>query len=277
MIAAESNPRPATRYLDRPDGRIAYDVEGSGPVVVCLPGMGDVRSVYRFLARDLVTAGYRVATMDLRGHGESDTTFAAYDDLAAGGDALALVAELGGPAVLMGNSMGAAAAAWAAAEDPDAVAGLVLVGPFVRDVPMGAAARWALRLALRRPWGPWAWTTYYARLYPSSPPADLGTHRAAIRAGFDRPGGWQAFVATTRTSHAPVEARLDEVRAPALVVMGTADPDFPDPSAEARWVADRLGGEVFLVHGAGHYPQAECPEAVTPEVIRFLAKVAPVG
>ncbi len=77
---------PATRYLERPEGRIAYDVTGEGPLVVCVPGMGDLRSVYRFLVPELATVGFRVATMDLRGHGESDATFTTYDDVAAGGD-----------------------------------------------------------------------------------------------------------------------------------------------------------------------------------------------
>lgn len=36
-------------YLKRPDGRIAYSMTGEGPLAICLPGMGDVRSVYRFL------------------------------------------------------------------------------------------------------------------------------------------------------------------------------------------------------------------------------------
>ena len=49
-----------TSYLDRGEGRIAYDVQGSGPLVVCAPGMGDLRSVYRFFAPALVAAGYRV-------------------------------------------------------------------------------------------------------------------------------------------------------------------------------------------------------------------------
>ncbi len=64
-----------TQYLDRGEGRIAYDVTGSGPLVVAVPGMGDLRSSYRHLAPALVDAGFRVATMDLRGHGDSDTTF----------------------------------------------------------------------------------------------------------------------------------------------------------------------------------------------------------
>src|ERR671939_326227 len=96
-----------TRYLDRSEGRIAYDVRGEGPLVVCLPGMGDVRFTYRVLADQLAAAGYRVATMDLRGHGDSDTTFERYDDVAAGQDALALTAHLtdghGGPATIVGN------------------------------------------------------------------------------------------------------------------------------------------------------------------------------
>src|SRR6476469_2348338 len=118
--------RPAA-VLDRGEGHIAYDVVGEGPLVVCLPVMGEVRSSYRYNTPTLVEAGFRVATMDLRGHGDSDATFTAYDDVAAGADALALIEELGGPALLVGSSMGAGAAVWAAAERPDLVAGLALL------------------------------------------------------------------------------------------------------------------------------------------------------
>jgi hypothetical protein len=43
-----------TSYLDRPDGRIGYDVTGTGPLIV--PGMGDLRAGYRFPARSAVLA-----------------------------------------------------------------------------------------------------------------------------------------------------------------------------------------------------------------------------
>jgi len=267
MIGARSGPM----YLDRPGGRIAYDVAGAGPLVVCVPGMGDLRSVYRFLAPALVEAGYRVVTMDLRGHGDSDATFDTYDDVATGTDLVALVRELGGgPAVLIGNSMGGGAATWAAAEAPELVAALVLVGPFVRNAPVGRGAELAFRLALLRPWGPAAWNAWYARLYPGRKPDDLDAHRVLIRASLRRPGRWAAFAATTHTSHAPVEARLAEVKARTLVVMGDRDPDFPDPKAEAAHIAERLGGRVVMVPGAGHYPQAEYPEIVTPAVVDFI-------
>jgi pimeloyl-ACP methyl ester carboxylesterase len=233
--------------------------------------MGDLRSGYRLLAPALIDAGYRVAAMDLRGHGDSDTTFTDYDDVAAGTDALALVAELGGgPAVLVGSSMGAGAAAWAAAEAPGRVSALVLIGPFVRNPPAGRAAALAFRLALLRPWGPAAWSAWYARLFPGRAPTDLAAHRARIRASLRRPGAWQAFAATTRTSHAPVEARLGDVTAPTLVVMGDRDPDFGDPAAEAALIAKRLAGRVVMVPGSGHYPHAEYPEIVNPAIADFL-------
>ena len=60
-----------TEYLDIEGGRIAYDEIGSGPLVVLSHGIGDRRQAFRFLAPRLAQAGYRVASADLRGHGES--------------------------------------------------------------------------------------------------------------------------------------------------------------------------------------------------------------
>jgi hypothetical protein len=50
---------PTTQFLTRPEGKIGYDVAGTGPLVVLVPGMGDLRSAYRFLAPALRTSGYR--------------------------------------------------------------------------------------------------------------------------------------------------------------------------------------------------------------------------
>jgi len=264
-----------TRFLQRPDGRIAYDVTGSGPLVVCLPGMGELRTSYRFTVPALVDAGYRVATMDLRGHGDSDTTFESYDDVAAGGDALALVEHLGGPAVLLGNSLGAGAAVWAAAERPLLVSGLGLLGPFVRNPPTSRVTVALFRLLMAPPWARLAWTAYLPSLYPGRKPEDFAEHRRDISRSMRRPGYAAAFSRTTRTSHAPAEARLGEVDLPTLVVMGERDPDFADPAAEAAWIAERLSARVLLVPGAGHYPQVERPDVVNPALIEFCASLAP--
>lgn len=263
-------------YLARPGGRIAYDLQGEGPLVVCVPGMGDLRTVYRFLAEALTQSGYKVAVMDLRGHGGSDATFAEYDDVATGNDIIALVTELGGPAAVIGNSMGAGAAAWAAAEAPHLITALVLIGPFVRNPAMNPVMAAVFRLALLRPWGRLMWRGYFKSLYPGRKPAGFEEHAKAADDSLRRPDYWQAFTRTTHTSHAPVEARLAEVNVPSLVIMGEKDPDFADPKAEAAHVADRLHGKVFLVPDAGHYPQAEAAGSVSPAVVSFL-KGLPAG
>ncbi len=261
-------------HLERPGGRLAYRLAGDGPLVVCLPGMGELAAAYRFTVPALVDAGFRVAVLDLRGHGLSDVGFDRYDDVAAGEDLLALLDELGGPAVLVGTSMGAGAAAWAAAERPSAVSGIALLGPFVRNTPMNPLLVAAFRAAMSGPWARKVWVAYLPKLYPGHRPDDFAEHVAEVAASLRRPGYAKAFVRTTRTSHAPVEARLDQVSAPTLVVMGTADPDFPDPAAEAAWVADRLSGEVLLVEGAGHYPQVQHPEVVNPALVAFARRSA---
>lgn len=260
-----------SRSLQRPEGRIAYDITGpsAGPLVVCLPAMGELRSSYRHLVPMLVDRGYRVACLDLRGHGDSDTTFTAYDDEALASDALALVDELGGPAYLVGNSMGAGAAVIAAAERPGDVLGLALVGPFVRNPPGGRLSTLMFRLALLKPWGPAAFLAYYPRWVPGVRPPGYAEHLAEVAANLRRPGHWRALVHTTRTSHAAAEARLGEVEAPSVVVMGTDDVDWKDPASEARWVGEALGAEVVMAPGVGHHPQAQVPGVVADAVDRM--------
>lgn len=266
--------RLEVHHLQRPEGRIAYRLAGDGPLVVCVPGMGEIAASFRYTLPALREAGFRVAVMDLRGHGESDATFSSYDDVAAGTDILALIAHLGGPAIVVGNSMAAGAAVWAAAEEPDAISGLGLLGPFVRNAPTHPVAVALFRLMMLRPWARAAWLTYLPQLYPGRTPADFSEHRDAIRAAMTRPGATAAFARTTRTDHSPAEERIPKVTAPALVVMGTADPDFTDATAEATWIGEQLHADVVLVQGAGHYPQAEEPDQVSPALVAFCREVA---
>jgi pimeloyl-ACP methyl ester carboxylesterase len=270
---ATSSPIASTIHLTRPEGRIAYDLAGEGPLVVLVPGMGDLRGGYRFLAPALVEAGYRVACTDLRGHGESDVTFGSYGDLESAEDVLALIEELGGPAIIVGNSMGAAAAALAAAKRPALIDGLVLVGPFVRNGETSTIQRVLLRVAMARPWAASAWKSYMPKLYAGQRPEDFEDYRRQVVASLRRPGYARAFSLTTRTDHTSAERRLGDVSAPTLVVMGAQDPDFPDPRAEADWIAQAMHAEVVMVPDAGHYPQSQRPELTAGAVVGFLNAV----
>jgi pimeloyl-ACP methyl ester carboxylesterase len=266
----------SAHYLVRPEGRIAYDDEGTGPLVVLVPGLGDLRAEYRFLAPRLVAAGYRVVAVDLRGHGQSSTGWSDYTSSAIGADVVALVEGLdAGPATLVGTSMGAAAVAWAAAEAPSNVAGAVLIGPFVRDVPpkswiAGIAQTAMIRAALSGPWSLWAWGKVYGTFYATKP-ADFDAYRTSLVANLAESGRMEALRGMAFASKMDVERRLHEVRAPVLVVMGTKDPDFADPQAEANTVAQLLRGRTVMIEGAGHYPQVEQPDAVAKAIRGFLA------
>ncbi|MBO0610278.1 alpha/beta fold hydrolase [Myceligenerans salitolerans] len=264
------------RLLQRPEGAIAFTDSGSGPLVVAVPGMGDLRSTYDDVAPALVDEGYRVVVADLRGHGDSDTTFTSHGDDATGADLLALVEHLdAGPAVLLGNSMGASAAVWAAAERPELVRGLVLVSPFLRET-VGPAAQRLLRVLYRvlfaGPWGAAAWASYYSSITKGRRSPRHAEHVAAVRAAMRRPGHLRSFRhLAVALDHSVVEARLDEVTTPALVVVGALDPDYPDPAAELDRMTAALGADGLLVPETGHYPQHQAPDVVAPAVLEFLA------
>jgi pimeloyl-ACP methyl ester carboxylesterase len=278
MNATANAPATQTKYLEiaRPDGgtgRIAYDDRGTGPLVVLAPGMGVLRASFRFLAPRLLDAGYRVVTTDYRGFGESDTGWDEYSSAATGRDLIALLRHLnGGPALLYGDSYAAAASVHVAADAPELLRGVVLAGPFVRDLPAPNPIAKVVNWLVTKPmFTRQLWMTWVPKMYPK-PPADFAEFRAAIDANFREPGRTAVFAAMCAGSHAPAEAKLPKAAAsgvPFLVIIGTADADFPDPVAEAQRTGKVLGAPVELVEGVGHHPHEEEPAKVAELLIGF--------
>jgi len=275
---------PDVQHLSRPEGRIAYTVAGDGPLVVAVPGMGDLRATWDDQVTSLVGAGYRVAVTDLRGHGDSDTTFRTHGDAATASDVVALVEHLVGdhPAndarvVLLGNSMGGSAAIIAAAERPDLVRGLALVSPFGREHAEGAKRalmHGLLRVMLVRPWGAKAWAGYYTSLNKGHRAERLPRLAAAIHATLQDPAHLRSFRhLALQLDHHEVDAAVETLAAnpvPTVTLVGALDPDFPDPAAEAAWLGSRLGGMAVVVPEAGHYAQHQAPGVVDDAVLGLL-------
>jgi pimeloyl-ACP methyl ester carboxylesterase len=276
-----------TEFLDVEGGLIAYDVTGSGPLVVLSHGIGDRRQAYRFLAPMLAQAGYRVASADLRGHGESSmgwksvTGTEAISRTDVAGDLLALIRHLGGPAVIVGHSLSGGAATIAAAQAPDLVSGIVEINPFTRTqkLHVGALLRTRrYRRGLSRLMGTQLlhslrmWMRYLDVAYPTKP-ADYAEYMAALSAKLREPGRMAEFMKTGKSTPADAGAQLPNVSVPALVIMGTLDPDFADPRAEGDAIVAAMPsglGTVAMVEGAGHYPHAQSPDQVAALVIGFL-------
>jgi pimeloyl-ACP methyl ester carboxylesterase len=265
------------QFMDIGQGRLAYEVTGEGPLVVCVPSMGDVRQEFRFLVPILAEAGFRVASMDLRGLGESSVEWDDYSVVGVGSDIGALIEHLRAEnAFVVADSMGAGAAVYLAVERPELVRGMVLLDPFVRGVA-GAAMRALITLLFADPWGPTAWKKYYDSLYPSRKPADFAAYLAKLSDNLREKGRMAALRRMMAASKEESERRLSRVRSPVLVLMGSSDPDFKDPESEARKVSGELRGAYRMIEGAGHYPHAEYPEETGALIRDFLNGLATEG
>jgi pimeloyl-ACP methyl ester carboxylesterase len=241
-------------------------------MVVCIPGMGQLRSVYRFIAPSLRDAGFRVVSTEIRGMGDSSSVWPNYSDSSLAGDLSALLTHLdGGPAALIGNSIAGSAAVCVAAERPMQVSKLVLVTPVVRTMRPSWGASLLYRLALGGPWGARAWVNYQLKnLYPTAKPSDWADYDRDLLRNLKEPGRLRGFRRMAFDYRRAAESRFDRVRAPTLVVMGGADPDFPNPTEEGQRVARGLRGTLSVLPGLGHYPFAEQPSAFLEPVLRFL-------
>ena len=271
-----------TEFLDVNGGRIAYEVSGEGPLVVLLPGMGIRRDFYRSLAAQLVAAGYRVAAADLRGHGESSTGWSSCTRTDTAADTLDLIRHLGGPAVIVGHSFSGGSATIAAAQAPDLVSAVVEIGPFTRvpKISLGALLRnsryrkgtWLL-LATGLTGSVRTWTRYLDHAFPGPKPAGYAELISGLQANLREPGRMAATRKMGRSRPADAEAKLGRIQCPALVVMGTLDPDWPDPRAEADAIVAAMPaglGRTVMIDGAGHYPHTQFPDQVAAAMVPFL-------
>ncbi len=181
----------------------------------------------------------------------------------------ALVEHLGGPAVVVGHSFTPDSALYAATAVPDSVRAVVLIAPWAQDVALSPLMRLGLRLVVRFPF---AWGMFYKSLYPGSKPADFAAHLTRLKSSLGGRDGMAGLAAMADpTSKDAVGYRARSTR-PALIVMGSADPDFDDPAAEAQLMADQMKAEtqIVMIPDAGHYPQAQAPVETTATIVSFL-------
>ncbi|MFE6469915.1 MULTISPECIES: alpha/beta fold hydrolase [Streptomyces] len=270
-----------TEYLPVDGGTIAFEVAGSGPLVVLAHGMGDSRAAFRHVVPRLVAAGYRVASVDLRGCGESSVDWPSWSRTDIAGDLLAVIRHLGGPAVLVGHSVSGGAATVAAAAEPSLVTAVVELAPFTRkqSLRLGYLRVARFRRGMLRLLGAGVlgslplWRSYLDVAYPGVKPDDWTERLGRIDSLLREPGRMKAMQSMGRSAPTDAGARLGHVRCPVLVVMGTEDPDWADPRAEGSAVVEALPsglGRLEMIEGAGHYPHDQYPDRVVALVLDFL-------
>jgi pimeloyl-ACP methyl ester carboxylesterase len=115
--------------LSTDDTKVYYEVHGSGPAVAFVHGSGGHHAAW-WQQVPALSDRYTVVTLDLRGFGSSDVRTdedGSLDSRAFPSDIVAVLRDANvGPAVLVGQSIGAAAALRAALCEPALAAGVVL-------------------------------------------------------------------------------------------------------------------------------------------------------
>jgi|SRR5712691_4539416 len=263
--------------------RLHYVVEGRGPAVVLLHGLGGFAESWRHNLAPLARRA-TVYALDLPGFGTSAKPRTHYR-LADFARALhGFVEALGvGQASLVGHSLGAAVAVTYALTRPARVDRLALIGGVVPGFSYSPA--WIYRLvalpgvgeALSLVASAALFKAALARCFHRPVRAEVDffvEHEYAARTA---PDARHAYLSTLRHVRADFETRRDDYRRalatlepPVLLIHGRQDRVAPAvhcvevaealPNAATRWVDD-----------CGHFPQIEHAEQVNGWLVEFLA------
>lgn len=261
-----------SQFLDLPEGRIAYDDSGgAGKIVLAIPGMGDVRHEYRFLRPQLTAAGYRVVTMEIRGHGESSAAWPDYSARAVARDAVALIDHLDTrSAIIAGTSFAAGSPLWAMYDAPAKVAGGILISPILKDYPIPFMTNLMMKIGFAGPWRVGFWMMYYDSLFPSHKPSDYKAYRTAVASMLHETGRMDALMAMAALPKSDTAELIAPLPKPAILIGGSRDLDFPNPTAELEFLAAKMAIRSVVVDGVGHYPQVEAPDITSAAILEFL-------
>ncbi|TPX38171.1 hypothetical protein SmJEL517_g00185 [Synchytrium microbalum] len=261
-------------------GQIVYEDSGetgNDKVILCLPGIGDIRQSYRFLAPKLRQAGYRVLVSELRASGDSKSAgFTDFRPEDSASDALAVLAAAGvSHATIVCNSFTGASSFYIAGTHADKVDAIICLGGIVRDQSADTYFRPISHLLFNSLWGASSWVGYWKSLFKKTPPSDLETQANAIFQNLKKDAGQIAALGKmVRATKNNCFAVASKITAPVLLVVGTADPDFANPLKEMEDVSKSLTSsrkvEIKSMEGLGHYCHVEAPEIVGEFILGFL-------
>ncbi|WPC03424.1 3-oxoadipate enol-lactonase [Pseudomonas benzenivorans] len=254
------------------DGELNYQLEGpaGAPVLVLSNSLGTDLHMWD-AQMPAFTEHFRVLRYDTRGHGHSLVSEGFYSIEQNGRDVLALLDALDvAKAHFCGLSMGGLIGQWLAINAGERLDKLVLcntaakiaspevwnprIDSVLRD---GQAAMQALRDASIARW--------FTAAFAAAEPAKVEPVVAMLAQTSSQ--GYAANCAAVRD--ADYREQLGAIRAPTLIVAGSADP--VTTVADGRFMAERISGARLLELHAAHLSNVEAGEAFTRPVLDFLS------
>lgn len=251
------------------DITVAYRERGDGELVVLIHGLAQDSRGWEQVQEAL--SDWRTVAYDLRGHGET-TVGAPQGTLEQLGEDLVGLLEQLGPAVVVGFSLGGTIALWAAAERPDLVRGLVVLGTS-STVGRAAADFYGQRIELV---GEGDRAAILAALRDDTAAA-IATPDADVDAVADRRleaigdgrGYRSAAAAMARLRDEPLTPRLRDIDGDVLVVGGELDAFCPRRAADIM-LAELKSAAYEELPDSGHLMEIDAPAAMAAAIRGYL-------
>ncbi len=283
-------------YVERDGVKLFYEIFGEGePTILLLPTWSIIHSRHWKAQVPYLSRHFRVVTFDGRGNGRSDAPQGgdAYSPLEFAEDAVAVMDATGvEKAVVVSLSAGANWALILAAGRPERVLGAAFIGP---ATPFGPAHLERARhsfddvLDSDEEWAKYN-CHYWMRDYRSfleffwskgfTEPHSTKQIEDCVEWGLEtNPETLIATVEGLNSVGPPEVVRqllaglCENVHCPVLVISG--DEDAITPHAWAVELAERTGGALAALEGAGHLPHARDPVQVNLLLRRFVESLQP--
>ena len=255
-------------------GPIVAEVEGDGPPVVMIHGLGGTSNMFQPQMRAL--EGYRVIRLDMPGSGRSPRPREPLSIAGMAQSAARALETLGVTrAHFVGHSMGTMVCQWLAVNQPALVGSLFLLGALAEP---GEATRTGL--------------AGRARLARSGGMADIADQIVAGAISAHTRETAPAAVAFVRESITRQDSEsyamncealagaqaVDARRIAAPTLLVTGDADAVNPPGVAQSLADAIKGAAFSsIDRCGHWATVEAPREVGQKLADFLHRVGSRG
>ncbi|PVU99836.1 hypothetical protein BB559_000344 [Furculomyces boomerangus] len=249
-------------------------------VLVCFPGIGDVRTSFRFLVDTFVPEGYRVIIADIRGMGDSWEGFNEFTPESVATDISEVIKQrkLTQNVILIGNSLSAGSCILSAAQHSNIVKGVIMLGPIIHDLPADKYFRPISHLLFNRIWGSTLWSGYYSGLYKrDTKPTGYENHLNDIKKSLRKSkviGSVGKFIRAPKNG---VENSIPNLTCPTIAIYGDQDPDFSDVPKEKEWLLNKTKGhrnvDAFILEKVGHYPHVEAFDETKSIIEQFLNRI----